>query len=188
MRTRALLAGALALILALPVFAASRHDEPGPAFAPVPVHGEPSPEPHPGVTAAVIVDRLDVPPVRPTARPVVAVPEPRVRAERRDPAPAVGGQAGSRRSTRGVASWYCGHGSACTRGYPGGLYAAAGPALRVGTWRGRAVQVEAGGRRVLVRLVDWCACPNGRLLDLYSDAFSRLAPLSRGLVKVSVSW
>lgn len=35
---------------------------------------------------------------------------------------------------------------------------------------------------------DWCACPNGRLLDPYSDAFSRLAPLSRGIVKVTVSW
>lgn len=41
---------------------------------------------------------------------------------------------------------------------------------------------------VRVRLVDWCACPNGRVLDLYRSAFQRLADPSRGLVKVTVSW
>jgi rare lipoprotein A (peptidoglycan hydrolase) len=50
------------------------------------------------------------------------------------------------------------------------------------------VVVESAGRSVVVRLVDTCACPNGRLLDLYSDAFLRLAPLDRGLVRVTVTW
>jgi rare lipoprotein A (peptidoglycan hydrolase) len=91
-------------------------------------------------------------------------------------------------SVRGVASWYCGGGSACTRGYPPGtLAAAAGPALRVGDWRGRIVKVCSGGRCVRVQLVDWCACPH-RVVDLYRSAFSRLASPSRGVLHVEVSW
>ena len=91
-------------------------------------------------------------------------------------------------AVRGTASWYCGGGSACTRGYPPGtLAAAAGPALRVGDWRGRIVTVRANGRAVKVALVDWCACPR-RVIDLYRAAFARLADPSRGLVRVSVTW
>ncbi len=88
----------------------------------------------------------------------------------------------------GVASWYCGGGSACTRGYPEGtLAAAAGPALRVGDWRGRIVTVRSGSRAVNVQLVDWCACPH-RLVDLYRSAFARLGSPSRGVLRVSISW
>jgi hypothetical protein len=88
----------------------------------------------------------------------------------------------------GSASWYCKTGvSACHYAYPGGMYAAAGPPLRVGNWRGRVVQVCGNGRCVAVKLIDWCACPT-RVIDLYSDAFQRLAPLSQGTVKVTVSW
>jgi rare lipoprotein A (peptidoglycan hydrolase) len=36
--------------------------------------------------------------------------------------------------------------------------------------------------------VDWCACGGGRVIDLYSSAFEKLAPLSRGVVAVEVSW
>lgn len=85
---------------------------------------------------------------------------------------------------RGVASWYC-----CTRGFDAGdLVAAAGPALRVGHWRGRVVTVSANGRSIRVRLVDWCGCPGRRVIDLQPAAFARLAPLSRGLVDVVVRW
>jgi rare lipoprotein A (peptidoglycan hydrolase) len=92
-------------------------------------------------------------------------------------------------SVRGTASWYCKAGvSACHNDYPGGLYAAAGPALRVGSWRGRTVTVCGSGNCVNVKLIDWCACGSGRVIDLYSDAFSRLAPLSSGTVSVRVSW
>ena len=90
------------------------------------------------------------------------------------------------RGTHGTATWYCG--SRCTRGYPGGLYAAAGSELRVGDWRGRRVTVTASnGRSVVVTLVDWCACKGERIIDLYGDAFARLAPLSRGVLRVTVS-
>ena len=65
------------------------------------------------------------------------------------------------------------------------MYAAAGPALRHGNWRGSFVTVRAGGRSVRVRLIDVCIC--GRVLDLYSAAFQRLAPLSVGVLRVVVT-
>lgn len=77
----------------------------------------------------------------------------------------------------GVASWYAAD----------GLVAAAGPRLRTGAWRGRLVEVRAGGQSVRVRLTDWCQCYGTRLLDLSDDAFARLAPLSRGLVRVQIA-
>lgn len=98
------------------------------------------------------------------------------------------GGPGGGSSVRGQASWYCSSSSACTHGYPGGLYAAAGPALRIGDWRGRHVTISTGGKSVQVTLIDWCGCPSGRVIDLYSDAFSRLAPTSQGTLRVTVSW
>ena len=72
---------------------------------------------------------------------------------------------------------YCKAGvSACASGYPGGLYAAAGPALRVGDWRGRTVTVCGSGNCVNVKLIDWCACGSGRVIDLYSDASAGWRP------------
>ena len=110
-----------------------------------------------------------------TERKVVAAPQPKVRLT------------GHRAS--GTATWYCKTGvSACHHSYPGGMYAAAGPALRVGSWRGRAVRVCSGGSCISVRLIDWCACGGGHIIDLYSDAFRRLAPLSAGGIHVTVSW
>jgi rare lipoprotein A (peptidoglycan hydrolase) len=92
-------------------------------------------------------------------------------------------------SRSGSASWYCQAGvSDCHYQYSGGLYAAAGPALRVGNWRGRTVKVCASGRCVHVKLIDWCQCYGTRVIDLYSDAYRRLAPLSSGTVNVTVYW
>jgi hypothetical protein len=92
-------------------------------------------------------------------------------------------------SVSGSASWYCKTGvSSCHAGYPGGLYAAAGPALRVGNWRGRTVSVCGSGNCVNVKLIDSCWCASGRVIDLYSDAFSRLAPVSAGTISVRVTW
>ena len=89
----------------------------------------------------------------------------------------------------GTATWYCKTGvSVCHHDYPGGMYAAAGGPLRVGDWRGRRVQVCGGGRCIIVTLIDWCACGNGHIIDLYSDAFQRLTPLSSGGLRVKVSW
>ncbi len=100
-----------------------------------------------------------------------------------------GGGGGASYSKRGQASWYCKPGvSACHYQYSGGLYAAAGPALRVGNWRGRTVNVCSGSRCVRVKLIDWCQCYGTRVIDLYSDAFSRLASLSEGTISVRVTW
>ena len=88
----------------------------------------------------------------------------------------------------GRAAWYCNNGSGCPAGYSGGLYAAAGPGLRVGNWRGRTVSVCGAGSCINVKLVDWCACGGSREIDLFADAFRRLAPLSTGTVAVRVSW
>ncbi len=94
----------------------------------------------------------------------------------------------------GTASWYCLPGrSACTKGYAAsGLFAAAGPALRVGAWRGRMVSVcVTVGNCLSIRLVDTCQCygSGGRIIDLYASVWAALGvPLSAGLVKVTVRW
>jgi rare lipoprotein A (peptidoglycan hydrolase) len=82
----------------------------------------------------------------------------------------------------GRASWY---------DNGGGLYAAAGPALRHGNWRGSKVRVCNTYRCVTVRLTDWCQCYRNtrteRVIDLSRSAFSRLSPLTRGLTKVTIT-
>jgi hypothetical protein len=89
----------------------------------------------------------------------------------------------------GSATWYCLRGvSVCHNAHSGGLYAAAGPGLRVGDWRGRRVQVCGSGSCVVVTLIDWCACGGNHLIDLYGDAFRHLAPLNAGAVRVTVRW
>lgn len=89
---------------------------------------------------------------------------------------------------KGVASYYCLRGrSRCTRGYSGGLYAAIRKDLLF--LRGKYVRVCTFTKRcVTVKIID-CNCgPHANLIDLYSDAFRRLVPLSRGVVKVTVRW
>jgi Lytic transglycolase len=68
------------------------------------------------------------------------------------------------------------------------MYAAAGAELRKGDWRGRTVTVCAGSDCIRVTLIDWCACPGKRVIDLYGDAFRRLAPLGAGVIPVTVRW
>ena len=155
-----LLAGAVAGMLVLSAAAGATAR---PASDPVPVTAwhPVTPAPEPVVTAP--------PRHQPDVRPKVerkATPEPRQR---------------PRNGRSGQASWFRA---------PSGT-AAAGPALRAMLgkgWRGQIVTVCAtGGNCLSVRLTDWCACPNGRVIDLGADSFRRLAPLSRGLVRVTVS-
>ena len=66
--------------------------------------------------------------------------------------------------------------------------AAAGPALRAALgshWRGSVVRVCARSC-VRVTLTDWCLCGHGRVIDLDSRAFARLAPLSVGVLRVTI--
>jgi hypothetical protein len=89
----------------------------------------------------------------------------------------------------GIATWYCRTGvSGCHYAHSSGLYAAAGAEIRTGDWRGREVRVCGGGNCVWVTLIDWCACAGNRIIDLYSDAYRRLDPLSSGTLSVTVGW
>jgi hypothetical protein len=79
----------------------------------------------------------------------------------------------------GQATWY-GTG-------PGRGHAAAGSELRTGDWRGRHAEVCHGDRCVRVVLDDWCACGGARIIDLSDEDFARLAPLSTGVISVTVT-
>jgi hypothetical protein len=100
------------------------------------------------------------------------------------PEPAVEGDIGTA-LVGGKATWYD-DGS--------GYYGAAGPVLREAlggdpAFRGQTVRVCADDC-VLVRLTDWCACGDRggapTLIDLSPDAFARLAPLSAGVIDVTI--
>ena len=106
------------------------------------------------------------------------------------PGEASGALARSRPTLSGQATWYCRpHRSACTRGFPSwGHYAAACAPLRrlLGSaWRGRTVSVSRGGLTVRVRLIDHCRS-NRRLVDLYGSVFDDFAPLSVGVIRVTI--
>lgn len=89
-------------------------------------------------------------------------------------------------SHEGYASWYCLSGkSRCTVGHPSGYYAAIRKDLLY--LRGSTVSVCTSSKCINVTIID-CNCgPNANLIDLYSDAFRVLAPLSQGKVLVTVS-
>jgi rare lipoprotein A (peptidoglycan hydrolase) len=54
-------------------------------------------------------------------------------------------------------------------------------------WRGQWVTVRSGAKSVTVHLTDWCLCSHGRrLIDLDNVAFSKLAPLGRGVIAVMI--
>jgi len=83
---------------------------------------------------------------------------------------------------RGLASFYDWHSGE----------AAAGPALRAflgPKWRGQRVRVCASRCLSLV-ISDWCQClrgkPDERIIDLARSDFALLAPLSQGLVRVTI--
>jgi hypothetical protein len=63
--------------------------------------------------------------------------------------------------------------------------------LRIGDWRGATVRVCAD-RCIVTRLTDWCACGDrhgkATLIDLADADFARLAPLSAGVIEVSVEF
>lgn len=97
--------------------------------------------------------------------------------------------AGNYPTLTGVASWFCRPpSSVCTKGYPASCQcAAAGPRVRAWLgpdWRGSEVYVSTEDRSIRVRLVDFCACPTGKVLDLFASSFAFLAPLSRGVIEV----
>ena len=74
-----------------------------------------------------------------------------------------------------------------------GRVAAAGPRLRhfLGHgWRGTRIVVCRTTRSseacTIATVVDWCKCPHGRIVDLSDDVFGVLAPVSVGVIRVSI--
>lgn len=54
--------------------------------------------------------------------------------------------------------------------------------------RGKTISVCTKRECIRVTVID-CNCGrNANLIDLYSDAFKRLAPLSQGTVRVTIRW
>lgn len=162
----------LGLILVSPTLAAAPPKTPEYVFDPVIVPA--TVQPTPGRSIGPIVDART--PSEAPKRPKVAISSsPVVVSVSGGPRYAVSGH-----SIAGKASWYCGSGSICPKGYSGGLYAAAGPGLRAAMcgnqasncWRGRYVSVNGSKP---IRLVDWCQCyyrqPNEKLIDLFHDAW-----------------
>ena len=125
------------------------------------------------------IPRLARWPVEPVERPSPPTPSAAVEPTGARSEPSLPARSGH--TAKGWATWYA-TGPDC-------LCAAAGPALRVGNWRGRWVTVNGWLR---VRLVDACQCYRGtareRLIDLSDEAFQKLAPLSRGVIWTEVSW
>lgn len=79
----------------------------------------------------------------------------------------------------GIASWF--------NSYGPGLYAAV-PSYTFGDARYNITvcRQDDGSRCVVVVVLDHCACPGDRIVDLSRDAFARLEDPSRGLVAVTV--
>ena len=90
--------------------------------------------------------------------------------------PAREGGAPQPAASSGIASWH---------DDGPGLYAAV-PGWHFGDQPYRLV-VSAGSSSVVVEVRDACGCPRGRLIDLSPAAFARLAPLSAGLVRVTIT-
>jgi hypothetical protein len=68
----------------------------------------------------------------------------------------------------------------------GGLYAAISPDLA--SLRGKRVRACYRGSCVVVKIID-CNCQATRSIDLFADAFRKLAPLSAGRLRgVTISW
>lgn len=91
----------------------------------------------------------------------------------------------------GTATFYCRPGEQgtanCTAGYgPDDLVAAIDP-RDTPFEKGDRVTVTHGSRSITVRIIDVCRCAGSRVIDLTSGAFSRLAPLSRGVIEVSLT-
>jgi len=86
-----------------------------------------------------------------------------------------------------TATWYCLPGtSRCPRGRSGGLYAAISPDLA--SLRGKLVRACYRGSCVVVKIID-CLCSRLHGIDLFADAFVKLAPLSKGSLRgVTISW
>ena len=178
-----LLAIVAAWLLARPADAEQQPDVVTPASM---IHAWPTPS---GTAQARSVEVPPaLPPRSPPATPPrpddthVGVSEPSIAATTVTPAPSASSGSGSMAAgLRGVASWWNSWGH--------GLYAAAGPALRVGHWLGETVTVCSTdtGKCIPVPITTSCQCYGSRLIDLSLDTIYALGlSPSRGVFRVQV--
>lgn len=93
---------------------------------------------------------------------------------------------------RGTATWYCGHGSRCPKGYGPDDLVAAIDRKDSSFRKGDRIEVRYSCgkgclRAVVVTIVDVCGCGGVRLIDLTTGAFQRLAPLGLGVIPVTIA-
>jgi hypothetical protein len=86
----------------------------------------------------------------------------------------------------GLATWCAPTPTQCRR-WGGHALLGAMPSFRWGD-PSYFVRVRYRGHQVIVRVVSFCACGHGRVIDLSPFAFRQLAPTSRGVIPVSVEW
>jgi hypothetical protein len=164
---------AVLVLLASPVLATTTDDPPAPSFVRVLVDGRPSAEP--ARPPGVIVDRLELPPLRPSARPVVAIP----RLDAIVAGRPVVHRADRSRAVRGVASRM---GAGYGRSY---LALPGGPGIHVVICALRCLAMtstDAGPSLSMQRA--------GRIADLNDWAWAYVSglPPSRGLAYVTVEY
>jgi hypothetical protein len=108
----------------------------------------------------------------------------------RTPRPTTTPAPAARHSISGTAS-YCAPTPTRCQGWGGTARLGAVPTFHFGDRRylARACErlADAGTRCVTVLVVSYCACRD-KVIDLSPDAFRQLAPLSRGIVPVRVTW
>ncbi len=204
---RLVLALSVAAAMCLTLRASRAGGEQPYAYAPVPRSQiAPVPTPEGGQQARAVLDTTTpasgaaspsaAPPRPPSARTAatggpsrpddthVGVSEPRIAATAATPAPSAPSGSGSMAAgpaIRGVASWWDSWGH--------GLYAAAGPRLRVGQWLGEIVTVCSvdTGRCLAVPITTSCQCLGTRLVDLSLDTILGLGlDPARGVFEVEV--
>ena len=103
------------------------------------------------------------------------------------PSPAAATTDPSPATSRGIAS-YCAPTPTHCQSWGGGAMLGAVSSFRWGDrpYDVRVCRADARTRCTVVTVVSFCGCPDGRVIDLSPAAFRRLAPLSAGLVRVTV--
>lgn len=84
----------------------------------------------------------------------------------------------------GLATW-CAPTPKYCHGWGGKAHLGAVPSFRYGDPPYRVV-VHHGDRSTVVLVVSFCACPGARIIDLSPAAFSELAPMSLGVIPVTL--
>lgn len=92
---------------------------------------------------------------------------------------------GESSAIRGLATWCAPTPTRC-QSWGGSAKLGAVPTFRYGDKPYLVDVCNRAGACVTVKVVSYCGCPGDRVIDLSPSAFVRLAPLSRGVIPVTV--